>query len=90
MVGGDIGFAGAEEDGEDAVFADGLVERGDEVLLGDGALLKVLFHQLVFAFGDELDQGLVGFLGGVGHRGGDFSGSCRGRRRWACSGRPAW
>ena len=74
VVGGDIGFAGAEEDGEDAVVADGLVERGDEVIFGDGSLFKELFHQLVLAFGDELDQGLVGFLGGVGHSGGDFSG----------------
>ena len=52
MIEGDVGQAAAEEHGEDAVFADGLVERGDQVLLLDSALLKVLLHQLVFAFGD--------------------------------------
>jgi len=41
---------------EDAVFADGFVKRGDEVLFGDGALLEVLLHELVFAFGDQLDR----------------------------------
>ncbi len=40
MVGGDVGEAGTEQDGEDAVFADGFVEGGDEVLLGDGALRR--------------------------------------------------
>ncbi len=59
MVGGDVGFAADEQDGEDAVFANGLVERGDEVLLGDGAFGEVLLHELVFAFGDEFDENFV-------------------------------
>ena len=49
----------AEEHGEDAIFADRFVQRGDQVLFGNGALLEVLFHQLVFAFGDELHQRFV-------------------------------
>ncbi len=63
VVEGHVGQAAGEEHGEDAVFADGLVERGDEVLFGDGALLEVLFHQLVFAFGDQLYERLVAGLG---------------------------
>ena len=72
MVGGDVGDAAGEQDGEDAVFANGFVERGDEVLLGDGALGEVLFHQLVFAFGDQFDQRFVGGLGRLGEAGGNF------------------
>ena len=74
MIEGHVGQAAREEHGEDAVFADGFVERGDEVLFGDGALLEVLFHQLVFAFGDELDQSFVAGLGVGRERGGNFSG----------------
>ncbi len=59
MVEGHVGQAAGEQHGEDAVFANGFVERGDEVLLGDGALLEVLFHELVFAFGDQLDERFV-------------------------------
>ena len=55
--------AAPEEHREDAVFADRLVQCGDQVLLGDGALLEELLHQLVFAFGDQLDQRLVTRLG---------------------------
>ena len=35
---------------------------------------KILFHQLVFAFGDELDEGFVAGLGVGGERGGNFGG----------------
>ena len=52
VVEGHIGQATGKEDGKDAVFANGLVERSDEVFLRDSSLLKVLFHELVFAFGD--------------------------------------
>ncbi len=74
VIEGHVGQAAGEEDGEDAVFADGFVERGDEVLFGDGALLEVLFHELVFAFGDQLDEGFVAGLGVGGQRGGNFAG----------------
>ena len=29
------------------------MQRGDQVVFRDGAFFKILFHQLVFAFGDE-------------------------------------
>ena len=63
VIEGHVSQAAGEQDWEDAVFADGLVERGDKVFLGDGALLEVLFHQFVFAFGNQLDEGLVPGLG---------------------------
>ena len=50
------------------------MERGDEVVFGDGAFFEVFFHQLVFAFGDELDESFVAGLGIGGERGGNFSG----------------
>ncbi len=74
MIEGHVGEAAGKEHGEDAVFADGFMQRGDEVIFGDGALLEVLFHQLVFAFGDELDESFVAGLGVGGERGGNFSG----------------
>ncbi len=43
------------------------------MLLGDGSFGEVLLHQLVFAFGDQFDQRLVGGFGGMGEGGGDFS-----------------
>ena len=45
------------------------MERGDEVIFIDGALLEVLFHQLVFALGDQLYQCLVAGFGIGGQRG---------------------
>ena len=90
VVGADVAEAAGVEDGEDAVFADGFVESGDEVLFGDGSFAEELFHELVFAFGDELDQGFVRGLGFGLEAGGDFAGLCRGRRRRACRGRPPW
>jgi hypothetical protein len=50
------------------------VEGGDKVLFGDGALLEVLLHQLVFAFGDQFDQRFVAGLGVGGYTGGNFAG----------------
>ena len=74
MIGGHVGQAAGKQHREDAVFANGFVERGDEVLLGDGALGEVLFHQLVFAFGDQLDQRFVRGLGLRREAGGNFAG----------------
>ena len=50
------------------------MQGGDQMLFGDGALLKVLFHQLVFTFGDELDKSFVARLGVGGEGGGNFGG----------------
>src|SRR6185312_15135238 len=73
VVGGDVGAAAREEDGENAVFADCFVKRGDEMVLGDGALLKEFFHQRVLAFGDELPKCLLGGLGLGGEVSGHFA-----------------
>ncbi len=74
MIEGHVGEAARKEHGEDAVFANGFMERGDEVVFGDGAFLEILFHQLVFAFGDELDESFVAGLGIGSERGGNFGG----------------
>ena len=74
VVEGHVGQAAGKEHGEDAVFADGLVQRGDEVLFGERAGLEVLLHQLVFAFGDQLDQSLVAGLGVGSQAGGNLGG----------------
>ena len=68
VVGADVAQAAGVEYREDAVFADGLVERGDQMLFGDRALAEELFHEFVFAFGDDFDERFVrGF--GVVHDG---------------------
>ena len=74
MIEGHVGEAAGKEHGEDAVFADGFMKRGDEVVFGDGAFLEVLLHQLVFAFGDELDESFVAGLGVGSERRGNFRG----------------
>ena len=48
------------------------MQRGDQVFFGDCPLLEELFHQLVVAFGDQLDQFFVRFLRGRGQVGGDL------------------
>src|SRR3984957_17465966 len=50
------------------------MECGDEVVFRDSAFFKILLHQLVFAFGDELDESFVAGLGVGSERGGNFSG----------------
>ena len=78
--------AAGEEHREDAVFANGLMQRGDQVLLGNRALGEVLFHQLVLALGHQFDQRFVRGLGvGCDQAGGNLARSCRGHRRSACS-----
>ena len=69
MIEGHVGQAARKEHGEDAIFADSFVQRGDQVIFGNGALLEIFFHQLVFAFGNQLDERFVAGLG-VGREGG--------------------
>ena len=45
-----------------------------EMSRGKRALVEELFHQLVFAFGDELDESFMAGLGVGRERGGNFSG----------------
>ena len=71
FVAADVAQAGGEQDGEELVFADGVVDAGDDVLLADGSGVEELAHELVIAFGDEFDEGLVRGLGLLGHVGGD-------------------
>ena len=44
---------------EDAVLANRLMQRGNQMLLGNRALGEVLLHQLVFALGHQLHQRLM-------------------------------
>ena len=57
--------------GNKFIFADGFVQRGDQVFFGDGTGFEELFHQLVFALGDEFDKFFMSFFGLVGHVGRD-------------------
>ncbi len=68
MVGADIAQSADVEHGEESVFADRLVERGDEVLFGDGALAEELLHQFIFAFSDDFNESFVRGLCVVLHR----------------------
>ena len=61
----------AKSTGKDLVFANGVVQAGDDVLFGDGALVEELLHQRVIAFGNQFHQPLVRGLGLLGHVGGD-------------------
>ncbi len=72
VVDGHVGQAARKQDRKDAVFADGFMQRGDQVLFSDGALLEVLFHQLVFALGHQLDQRLMAGFGVGGQAGGNL------------------
>ena len=69
VVSGHVGQAAGKENREDAVFADGFMQGGDQVILGYGAFLEVLLHQLVFAFGYQLNQRLMAGLGIGGQAG---------------------
>ena len=44
------------QNGEDPIFANSLMQRGDQVLLWNRALGEKLFHQFVFPFRDQLHQ----------------------------------
>ena len=63
FVGPDVAETGSEQHGKYLVFANGVVQAGDDVLLGNRALVEELFHQRVVAFGDQFDQTLVRGLG---------------------------
>ena len=71
LVGAHVAQAGGEQHGENLVFADGVVQSGDDVLFVDGAFLEELFHERVVALGDQFDQALVRGLGLLFHVGGD-------------------
>src|SRR3954453_3292776 len=62
MVGADIAQSRSEEYGEDLIVADGLVQRRDQMLLRDRSRVEELFHQLIFALGNDLDEFLVRLL----------------------------
>ena len=62
-VGADVPQARAKDDRENAVLADGHVQRGNQVFFRDGSLLEEFFHQGIVALGDHLDQLFVRLLG---------------------------
>jgi hypothetical protein len=61
-VGADVAQPGAEDHGENLVFADGIVQGWNQVFLAERSGFEELFHQLVVAFGYEFHQHLVRFL----------------------------
>ena len=63
MVGADVAQPGGKQHWENPVFLDGFMQRWNQVFFSDGAFIEELFHQLVFAFGNNLHQLFVGFLG---------------------------
>ncbi len=68
-VGADVAQAGAEDHGEDFVFANGVVQRRNQVFFRNGSLLEKFFHQRVVAFGHQFHQLFVRGLGLVLHVG---------------------
>ena len=46
----------SNENGEDAVFANRFVQRGDEVLFCQGALGEELLHEFIFTFRNKLNE----------------------------------
>ena len=68
-VGADVAQAGAKDHGEDLVFANGVVQRRDQVFLRNGSLFEEFFEQGVVAFGHQFDQLFVLGLGLVFHVG---------------------
>ena len=71
-VGTDVSESGAEDNGENLVFANGVVQRGNKVFFSESTGLEEFFHQLVVAFGNEFDEVLVGFLRLILKIGGDL------------------
>ena len=55
--------------GKDFVLANGVVQRRNQVFLGDGSLFEKFFHQGVVAFGHQFHQLFVLGLGFVFHVG---------------------
>ena len=58
--------------GKDFVFADGVVQRRDQVFFRDGSLFEKFFQQGVIAFGHQFHQFFVLGLGFVFHVGGNL------------------
>ena len=55
----DACVAGGEEHGEELVLANRLMQRRNQMFLGDGASFEEFFHEPVIALGDQLHQLLV-------------------------------
>src|SRR6266700_615849 len=70
--GADVVKSGSHQDGEKFFGDDGFADGGDEVMDGNSAFAKKLFHHFVVAFGNHFDQFFVGFFGFVGEGGGNF------------------
>src|SRR5207253_10774326 len=73
LVGDDVAQGRREQHGEQLVLADGIVQSGNQILFGNRAFVEEFFHQLVVAFGNQLDQLFVRLLGGAGQIGGDLT-----------------
>ena len=76
MIGTDISETRGEQHRENPIFANGFVESCDQVIFRNRSLFEELLHELVFAFGHQLDQCLMGlfcFLGKFGGKGTFFA-----------------
>ena len=71
-VGANIAQPGSENYRENLVLANGVVQRRDQVFLGNGSLLEEFFHQRVVALGHQFHQLFVLRLGFVFHVGGNL------------------
>jgi hypothetical protein len=63
MVGANVAQSGGKEHRKNPVFFNSFMQRWNQVFFGDGPLIKELFHQLVFALGNNFHQLLMGFFG---------------------------
>ena len=75
--------------GKYAHLAHFLVESGDDVLFGQRAFFEELFHQIVFALGDQFDEFLMRQFGGFGVFGRDLGLAATCRRHRAYRGKPS-
>ena len=64
LVDADVSQPRSKQHRENLVFADRVMQRGNEMFFRNGAFFEELLHQLVVALGDQFHQLLVRFLGG--------------------------
>src|SRR3984893_5188171 len=71
-IGADVAQTGAEDYGEDFVFANSIVQRRNQVFFRDGSLFEKFFQQGVIALGHQFHQLFVLGLDFIFHVGGNL------------------